>query len=174
MRLLHGESEESGETKVTESYLDMMEESLRDKIKVLEEIVKENETQKEILESTTAFDEKGFDEAISRKGELIRRVENLNDGFESLYERVKKELEDNKDKHREKIKIFQNLIREITDLSNSIEAGEKRNRALAQNYFNMSRGQINQNRKSSQAALDYYLTMNKSKITPPQFYDTKN
>ncbi|WP_408072071.1 flagellar protein FliT [Butyrivibrio sp. JL13D10] len=159
---------------MTESYLDMMEESLREKITVLEDIVKENETQKEILESTTEFDEERFDEAISRKGELIRRVENLNDGFESLYERVKRELEDNKDKYREKIAVFQNLIREITGLSNSIEAGEKRNRALAKNYFSSSKGQINQNRKSSQAALDYYLTMNKSKITPPQFYDTKN
>ena len=159
---------------MTESYLDMMEESLRDKVKVLEDIISENEAQKKILESEVAFDEQSFNEAISRKGELIRRIENLNDGFESLYERVKKELEDNKDKHREKIKTFQNLIREITDLSNSIEAGEKRNRALAQNYFSSSKGQINQSRKSSQAALDYYLTMNKSKITPPQFYDTKN
>ncbi|WP_196811555.1 flagellar protein FliT [Butyrivibrio sp. VCD2006] len=152
----------------------MMEESLRDKITVLEEIVKENETQKKILESTKEFDGNGFDEAISRKGELIRRVENLNGGFESLYERVKKELEGNKDKYRDKIKVFQDLIREITDLSNSIEAGEKRNKALAQSYFSSSKGQINQSRKSSQAALDYYLTMNKSKITPPQFYDTKN
>ena len=159
---------------MTESYLDMMEESLKDKVRVLNDIIRENEAQKEILESTTGFDEKSFNEAISRKGELIRRVENLNDGFESLYERVKKELEDNKDKHREKIKIFQNLIREITDLSNSIEAGEKRNKALAQNYFSSTKGQINQSRKSSQVALDYYLTMNKSKITPPQFYDTKN
>ncbi len=159
---------------MTESYLDMMEDSLRDKIEVLNEIVKENETQKEILESTTEFDEKGFDEAISRKGELIRRVDNLNDGFESLYERVKEELDQNKEIHKERIRIFQDLIRQITDLSNSIEAGEKRNSALAKNYFSVARNKMNQGRKSSQAALDYYLTMNKSKITPPQFYDTKN
>ncbi|WP_207638025.1 flagellar protein FliT [Butyrivibrio sp. FC2001] len=152
----------------------MMEDSLRDKIEVLNEIVKENETQKEILESTTEFDEKGFDEAISRKGELIRRVDNLNDGFESLYERVKEELDQNKEIHKERIRIFQDLIRQITDLSNSIEAGEKRNSALAKNYFSVARNKMNQGRKSSQAALDYYLTMNKSKITPPQFYDTKN
>ena len=159
---------------MTESYLDMMEDSLRDKIEVLNEIVKENETQKEILESTTEFDEERFDEAISRKGELIRRVDNLNDGFESLYERVKEELDQNKEKHKERIRIFQDLIRQITDLSNSIEAGEKRNSALAKNYFSVARNKMNQGRKSSQAALDYYLTMNKSKITPPQFYDTKN
>lgn len=159
---------------MTDSYLDMMEESLREKIKVLDEIVKENEAQRKILESTTEFDEKGFDEAISRKGELIRRVDNLNEGFESLYERVRQELETGRDKHKEKIRIFQNLIRPITDLSNSIEAGEKRNSALAKSYFSMEKSRMNQGRKSSQAALDYYLTMNKSRITPPQFYDTKN
>nr|WP_044913045.1 hypothetical protein [Butyrivibrio sp. WCE2006] len=159
---------------MTESYLDMMEESLREKIKVLEDIIKENEAQKEILESTVAFDEAGFDEAISRKGELIGRIENLNDGFESLYERVKAELQDNRDKYKEKIAVFQDLIRQITDLSSSIEAGEKRNRALAKSYFSMARDKMNQGRRSSQAALDYYLTMNKSRITPPQFYDTKN
>ena len=101
---------------MTESYLDMMEDSLRDKIEVLNEIVKENETQKEILESTTEFDEKGFDEAISRKGELIRRVDNLNDGFESLYERVKEELDQNKEKHKERIRIFQDLINQLSVL----------------------------------------------------------
>ena len=159
---------------MTDSYLDMMEESLREKIVVLDEIVKENETQREILESTTEFDEKGFDEAISRKGELIRRVDNLNDGFESLYDRVRQELDTGRDKYKDRIRIFQDLIRQITDLSNSIEAGEKRNSALAKNNFSAARNKMNQGRKSSQAALDYYLTMNKSKITPPQFYDTKN
>ncbi|WP_197029572.1 flagellar protein FliT [Butyrivibrio sp. AE3004] len=163
-----------GNKKVTESYLDMMEESLKEKIRVLEDIMKENEAQKEILESDVSFDEAGFDEAISRKGELIRRVENLNDGFESLYERVREELQNNKEKYKQKINTFQDLIRQITDLSSSIEAGEKRNRALAKSYFSSSKEQINTHRRSSQAALDYYLTMNKSKITPPQFYDTKN
>ena len=76
--------------------------------------------------------------------------------------------------YRDKIAVFQELIRKITDLSNSIEVEERRNRELAKNYFDSSKNQINQNRKSSRAALDYYLTMNKSNITPPQFYDSKN
>lgn len=159
---------------MTESYLDMMEESLRQKIQVLQDIVKENQTQKAILENTEKFDEEGFDETISRKGELIKQVEKLNDGFQTLFDRVKDELEDNKDKHRDKIKTYQELIRNITDLSTEIEIGEKRNRILADVHFKSSKERINQNRRSSTAALDYYLTMNKSNITPPQFYDSKN
>ncbi|MBE5843410.1 MAG: flagellar protein FliT [Butyrivibrio sp.] len=159
---------------MTESYLDMMEESLNQKVEVLEGIVRENEIQKKILEDEEHFDGDGFSATISRKGELIGRIETLNDGFETLYERVKEELDGNKDKYRDKIARFQELIRQITDLSNSIEACERRNQELAKYYFQTSKSQINQNRKSSQAALDYYLTMNKSKITPPQFYDSKN
>ncbi len=159
---------------MTESYLDMMEESLNQKVEVLEGIVRENEIQKKILEDEEHFDGDGFSATISRKGELIGRIETLNDGFETLYERVKEELDGNKDKYRDKIARFQELIRQITDLSNSIEATERRNQDLAKYYFQTSKSQINQNRKSSQAALDYYLTMNKSKITPPQFYDSKN
>ncbi len=159
---------------MTQSYLDMMEESLQQKVEVLESIEKENAMQKAILENEEHFDGDGFSATISRKGELIERIETLNDGFENLYLRVKYELGNNKDMYRDKIAVFQELIRKITDLSNSIEVEERRNRELAKNYFDSSKNQINQNRKSSRAALDYYLTMNKSNITPPQFYDSKN
>ena len=159
---------------MTESYLDMMEESLKQKIAVLEEISKENLIQKDILENANGFDEDGFDATLNKKSELIGQVEKLNDGFDSLYVRVKDELDNNRDKHKDKIRTFQDLIRQITDLSNEIETGEKRNRILADVHFRSSKDRINQNRRSSAAALDYYLTMNKSKVTPPQFYDSKN
>ena len=87
---------------MTESYLDMMEESLNQKVEVLESIVKENEIQKQILEDDEHFDGDGFSATISRKGELIGRIETLNDGFETLYERVKEELDGNKDKYRDR------------------------------------------------------------------------
>ncbi len=159
---------------MTESYLEMMKESLIQKIDVLEEIEKENAIQKEILENEEHFDSEGFDKAISRKGELIKKIVKLNDGFETLFERVKEELDGNRDKYRTQIAEYQSMIRRITDLSNAIEVQEKRNRDLATNHFRSSRDKINRNRKTSKAALDYYLTMNKSNVTPPQFYDTKN
>lgn len=159
---------------MTESYLDMLEESLDQKIQVLEEIEKENLVQKDILENEEGFDEESFDETLNRKSELIKRVESLNDGFETVFARVKEELDKNREKYKDRIHIYQDKIRRITDLSNSIEVGELRNRNLVATHVNKTRDQINTKRKSSKAALDYYLTMNKSKITPPQFYDTKN
>ncbi len=159
---------------MTQSYLDMMEESLRQKIEVLEKIEKENLIQKELLESTTGFDEDSFDKTLTRKSELIGQVEKLNDGFQNLFDRVKEELEGNKDKYKKEIHLFQDLIRQITDLSSAVEIGEKRNRMLADIHFRSSKDKLNKSQKSSSAALNYYLTMNKSNITPPQFYDSKN
>ena len=159
---------------MTESYLEMMEESLKQKIEVLQSIEKENMIQKDILENTEHFDEEGFNATINRKGELIRRIEQLNDGFETLFDRVKKELDGNREKYKDQIRIYQEMIRTITDISNTIEVEERRNREMVRNYFDGAKGQINQNRRSNQAAYNYYQTMNKSRITPPQFYDTKN
>ena len=159
---------------MTESYLEMMEESLRQKIEVLESIEKENLIQKGILENTETFDGDAFDAAIDRKGKLIRRIEELNDGFDSLFSRVKEELEGNRDKYKTQIKTYQELIRKITDLSNAVEVEERRNRDLAKSHFRGVTDRINQNRRSNQAAYNYYQTMNKSKVVPPQFYDSKN
>ncbi|WP_035767581.1 hypothetical protein [Butyrivibrio sp. NC2002] len=159
---------------MTRSYLSMMEESLRQKIEVLQKIEKENLEQRKLLENEEGFDEESFDKTLTRKSELIGQVEKLNDGFESLFDRVRDELGDNKEKYRKEISTLQDLIRQITDLSNSIETGENRNRLLADVHFKSSRDRINQSRRSSSAALNYYLTMNKSNVTPPQFYDSKN
>ncbi|MBE5859773.1 MAG: hypothetical protein E7301_06570 [Butyrivibrio sp.] len=159
---------------MTKSYLSMMEESLRQKIEVLQKIEKENLEQRKLLENEEGFDEESFDKTLTRKSELIGQVEKLNDGFESLFDRVRDELGDNKEKYRKEISTLQDLIRQITDLSNSIETGENRNRLLADVHFKSSRDRINQSRRSSSAALNYYLTMNKSNVTPPQFYDSKN
>ena len=159
---------------MTESYLEMMEESLKQKVEVLESIEKENLIQKGILEDTEHFDGDGFDAAIDRKSVLIRRIEELNEGFDSLFNRVKDELEGNREKYRDQIRIYQDLIRKITDLSNAIEVQERRNRDLAKSHFQGMNDRINQNRRSNQAAYNYYQTMNKSKVVPPQFYDSKN
>lgn len=159
---------------MNESYLDILEDSLRKKFQVLREIEQECLTQREILKDTQKFDNDAFDEAVSRKAELIRQVEELNTGFADIYDRVKIELEQRKSAYALKIRKMQELIREITDLGNSIEALERRNKRLAQTWFDSQRMNLNQNRKTNQAALDYYLNMNNSRITPPQFYDKKH
>ena len=101
-------------------------------------------------------------------------LEKLDDGFQSLFDRVKQEVGDNKKTYADQIKRMQELIHEIMDRSASIEAAEHRNKKLAENYFSSEREKMATGKRSSAAAFNYYTTMNNFKDIPPQFLDTKN
>ena len=154
--------------------LDMLEESLIKKLDVMKKIQQENARQKELLSSPETLDVETFDKTLDIKGEYIDKLLLLDDGFQSLFDRVKKEIGDHKELYAEQIKRLQALIHDITDLSASIEAEEHRNKKLAEKYVSITRERMNQSRHSSAAAFNYYQTMNNFKNIPPQFMDTKN
>ena len=154
--------------------LDMLEESLVKKIEIMKKIENENTRQKEILSNSDDVDLEAFDKTLDIKGEYIDELEKLDDGFQSLFDRVKQEVGDNKKTYADQIKRMQELIHEIMDRSASIEAAEHRNKKLAENYFSSEREKMATGKRSSAAAFNYYTTMNNFKDIPPQFLDTKN
>lgn len=154
--------------------LDMLEESLVKKIEIMKKIEEENTRQKEILSNSDDVDLEAFDKTLDVKGEYVDELEKLDDGFQSLFDRVKQEVGDNKKTYADQIKRMQELIHEIMDRSASIEAAEHRNKKLAENYFSSEREKMATGKRSSAAAFNYYTTMNNFKDIPPQFLDTKN
>ena len=74
------------------SCLDMLEESLVKKIDILTRIEDENEKQREVLSSMDEEREAEFDATIDKKTELIDQLGLLDDGFQSLFDRVKEEI----------------------------------------------------------------------------------
>lgn len=158
---------------MTDNYLGILTESLYKKIRVLDEIAKYNDEQKELLKSSDLSMEE-LDENMEKKDVLIHKLEDLDKGFESLYERIRVQLLNNKDAYKEQIKNIQNLISVITEKGVSIQAQEARNKQLIEEYFSRERHQISQGRKSSKAAYGYYKNMSNSNVVPPQFMDQKN
>ena len=158
---------------MTGNYLDMMADSLRRKIAALEEIEKVNAEQKTLFEQGDAMDDDAFDASVNRKGELIDEIDKLNDGFTSLFEKVKVEIGENKAKYAAQIKEIQEQIRRITELSNSVQAQEARNKAIADRYFTEARRKLADGKRSSGTAMKYYQTMSKSANIQPQFFDNK-
>ncbi|WP_207649942.1 flagellar export chaperone FlgN [Butyrivibrio proteoclasticus] len=152
----------------------MLEESLVKKIEVMKNIEEENEKQKTLLKNPNEVDVEAFDKILDDKGELIDRLLKLDDGFQSLFDRVKDEVGDNKEKYKDQIKRMQEYIQEITGMSASIEAAEHRNKKLAEEYFSSAREKMNFSRQTSAAAFNYYQTMNNYRDVPPQFMDNKN
>ena len=136
------------------SYVNLLIESLEDKIKVLDEIIETDAEQEKILkEPEVDLDElKNNQEKI---GELAAKLDKLNDGFESIYAKVRKELQENKDLYRDEIKRMQELITLITDRSVKIEAEQSRNKASAGKFFKDKRKELS-DRKSAVQKINLY------------------
>ncbi len=155
-------------------YLSIMEQSLEKKIGILDRIITKNEEQKIILNDPNMKWE-DFDENANRKMELIEEIDKLDEGFEDLFERVKEELQSpgGKEKYANEIVRMQEMIRQITEKSASIQAQEARNKTLVEQYFQQSRERIRKGRTSSKAAMDYYKSMSQASFSQPHFLDNK-
>ena len=158
---------------MTGNYLEMMADSLTRKIAILKEMEQINAEQKALFEQGDAMDDDAFDASVDRKGELIDEIAKLNDGFTALFNKVKEESGDNREPYAAQIRDLQGKIREITELSNSVQAQEARNKAIADRYFAEARGRLKEGKKSSNTAMIYYQTMSKSANVQPQFFDNK-
>ncbi len=157
---------------MTESYLDILEESLQKKLQIMGRIQEYNLRQQEIFQAEDVALEE-FDGYVDKKGELIDEITKLDNGFETLYQNVSRELLGNREKYAPQIRRLQELVARVTEESMTIQAQEARNKKLVEDYFHRERRDIAQNRKSSKAAYDYYKSMSGSGYAPPQFYDNK-
>ena len=157
---------------MTGNYLTLLEESLRRKLQVMDEIQKYNLRQQEIFQADNV-DLERFDEYVEEKGKLIEQLTALDNGFEKLYANVAEELKGNREQYAKQIKTLQGLVTEVTDTSVAIQAQEARNKKQVEAFFVKERKKLHMNRKTSKAAINYYKTMNKSSVIMPQFMDDK-
>lgn len=112
-----------------ENQLTILSESLDRKIQVLKEIQLYNEKQEQSFLSETIKLE-DFDEAIEEKGRLIEKLNKLDEGFETVYNKLAEELKGNREKYKAQIAELQDKIRQVTELGTSVQAQDKRNKAL--------------------------------------------
>ena len=157
---------------MTGNYLTLLEESLRRKLQVMEEIQKYNMRQQEIFQSGEVDIDK-FDEYVSEKGVLIDKLTALDSGFEKLYAKVSEELQGSREQYADQIRTLQGLVTQVTDRSVDIQAQEARNKKLVEDAFRRERDGIKIGRKSTKAAIGYYKTMSKTAVVAPQFMDSK-
>ena len=157
---------------MSEQYVEIMIQSLRKKINVLDTIIKLDEEQKEGLENPKLTPDE-FDETVEKKSDMIKQLEQLDSGFEKLFERMVVELENNKDFYKDQILLMKDLIRQITDKSVEIQAQEARNKELMTRKFASIKTQARNVRKGAKAVTQYYHSMNKTGALDSQFWDQK-
>lgn len=155
-----------------ENYLEILEDSLKKKAAVLDEIAAYNDGQELLLKKDSISMEE-LDANMEEKDRLIQKLTGLDEGFETLYERIREQFLANKDAYKEQIKRIQGLISQVTDKSVSIQAQESRNKKLIEEYFAKEKSQIRQGRKASKTAYSYYKSMSNADDTSFSILDQK-
>ena len=158
---------------MTDSYLQMMIESLVMKRDILQQISELNISQANMaMMDNSSFDDSEFYSNIEQKGELIDKLLELDKGFDALFERVKASIGDNKQAYSEQIKQLQGLIKEITALSVKVQAQESRNKVIVGRKFNRMKADIQNAKKSTKTASAYYKVQRNIDYAP-QFMDNQ-
>ena len=144
-----------------QSYLQMMIESLNKKNAVLSKIIEKNQAQSDCIHDKdySDIDWDRFNVLIAEKETLIERINELDAGFQSLYDRVSGKLDKEKDFCKEEIKTLQDLITKITDKGVEIQTSEERNRARIERVLMGAKKEIRKSRVSMQAVSNYYKSM---------------
>lgn len=156
----------------TDNYISILIQDLKKKNQVLSAIMLANQKQKDALMDPN-LDPDDFDKLVEEKGKLIEQLEQLDDGFEQIFSKVKEELQEHKENYRDEILEMQNLIRQLTDKSASIQAEEQRNKKLMQQKFTEVKKQVREIRSSQKVVNQYYRNMMKTNYIDPQFLDNK-
>ena len=155
-----------------DNYLSVLEDSLKKKLQILDELMDYTMQQQELLK-VEELDYEAFDRLVDQKDPLIQKIMELDQGFETVYDRIKEQLLGNKEQYAAQIRALQSLIGELTDKSVKLQTMEQRNKSAVEQQFRKSREKIRQGRQNKQAALNYYKNMNNSNYVPPQFLDDK-
>lgn len=157
---------------MTDRYIEILKDSLEKKKKLLDEILLYTVQQKSMAEADK-IDWDAFDKTVDEKAVLIEQLEGLDEGFESVYERIRENLQKDKVYYQKDIEQLQQLIREVTDRSTSLMAAEQRNKAFITGRFQVEKRNINKQRSVSKATSSYYKAMNRINHIDPQLMDKK-
>ena len=155
-----------------DAYVDIMLDSLKRKKDYLDEILTLTERQSEIAE-LKELDDDAFGETVDRKEILIDNINEIDKGFTSVYDRIRGNLLDNKDRYLDKLKSMQELIKYCMDAGLKIEALEERNRAKLEFVLANRQKNFRQVKQSRNIVNKYYRGMSSSIMNDSMLYDRK-
>lgn len=155
-----------------DTYMDMLQDSLRKKLEMMDRIMEYQEQESGMLKSD-AMDREAFDQNINDKVALAEDIDRLDDGFEHVYDRIREEILRDKEKYAVQIRALQDMIAEITEKNASIQAAESRIRLAVDAYAKKESAALRQKRDNGKAARSYYNSMRKLNVIDSQFMDKK-
>lgn len=153
-------------------YIQILRESLEKKERILHNLLDMTKQQEDYL-SGEEFEMDVFDEMLDVKSGMIEELNSVDDGFESMYGRIREYLQVHRKELESPIREMQNRVREITRLSVSLQALEERNKKKLESIFASKQQEIKKFRQSSQMVNNYYQTMSGANSYQSAFLDQK-
>ena len=154
------------------TYLALLIASLEKKSKVLDQLLILTETQEKYIDKGD-IDTDEFDQLFDKKEKQIQELLKLDKGFEQIFEYVKDEITQNKEKYINETKKLQELITQVTDKNITLQALEQRNRMKLDTLMRTKRSNIKNFKLSSKTAASYYKNMANQHQGQAYFFDIK-
>lgn len=153
-------------------YLELLIQSLKKKLLLLNQIIVLNQQQREML-SDENLDPDTLDVNVREKDELISQVTQLDDGFDEVYAHIADLMKKNHSDYEEELDRMRELIRQIMAKDASIRTDEQRNYELAQKKFARVKKQIREVKTSQKMVNRYYQNMMQQRQADIQYMDNK-
>lgn len=154
------------------NYVLALRDSLEKKIGVLDEIFRISTYQSALLQKSP-LDYAKFDHYVKDKDICIEKLEKLDEGFETIYERVGEALKTNPSAYATEITQMKELIRQITDKSVEVQALEERNRKAMEQAILTERKELGKGKRSVSVAQKYYRSMSNLDVNSSRYMDQK-
>ncbi len=156
----------------SETYLAVMIASLEKKSDLLEQLFELSKQQEQLIKSDK-FDDEQFNRIIEEKGVGIAKIQELDQGFDKLYQSLKEELTANPGSYKKELQKLKDLISTVTDRGVQLQALEMQNKTRMEAYFRSKRKEIKDFNLSSQTATSYYKNMTDQYQQQSYFFDKK-
>ncbi len=141
-----------------EVYVNMMVDTLERKKTILEKLLCQTREQETLLKDEE-IDVETFQNIIDRKGEEIEKLNQMDEGFDTLFRYVEKEITANRMMYKKQILQMQKLINEVSELGIQIQALEHQNSGHFKIYLANQKQSVKKFYTNNRTAANYYQNM---------------
>lgn len=153
-----------------DNYLKVLADTLTNKEQVLAQILDITKEQESILKASE-YNDDAFLETLNKKEPLIARINQLDEGFQAVYERIRQDVYDQGGVYDGEIKKLQEMIRTCIDIGSRIETLEAENKKRLSEYVSSQRQEYKAKAATNTAAMKYYQSMSGVGVASSAFMD---
>ena len=152
--------------------LDLLESNLNQKAVLLEKMAGVLNEQLQLL-ATSDLRLEELDICMEKQDGLTEELGALNEEADTLYEYLKTKDVSSDKSNVPKIARIQEILSRLTKDFDALQEKELSVKKQMEGFLQKERKNFGTGRRSSKAALDYYMNMSGSTVVPPQFMDRK-